>query len=135
MPVSIDGAGSGFRVPSGCRSNSMKTLFQIFDVPLALAGDAEAHGLGARQVVSAEVVNLRAPSARSRVAHLPEVVRTEFADPSGRQVLLPDFVRIVVAGDEGDLSQLKIVACSRSGGSFHTAVSSSHANRIASVLK
>jgi hypothetical protein len=29
MPVSIDGAGSGWSVPSGCRSNSMNTLFQI----------------------------------------------------------------------------------------------------------
>ncbi len=29
MPVSIEGAGSGFNRPSGWRSNSMKTLFQI----------------------------------------------------------------------------------------------------------
>jgi hypothetical protein len=28
-PVSIEGAGSGFSSPPACRSNSMKTLFQI----------------------------------------------------------------------------------------------------------
>ena len=29
IPVSIEGAGRGVRAPSACRSNSMKTLFQI----------------------------------------------------------------------------------------------------------
>jgi hypothetical protein len=29
MPVSIDRAGRSRSTPSGCRSNSMKTLFQI----------------------------------------------------------------------------------------------------------
>jgi hypothetical protein len=29
MPVSMDGAGSAFKTPSLCRSNSMNTLFQI----------------------------------------------------------------------------------------------------------
>ena len=75
MPVSIDGAGSGFSVPSACRSNSMNTLFQISTKRSQLHAGAEAHRLGAGEVVAAEVVDLRAAAARAGLAHLPEVVR------------------------------------------------------------
>ena len=56
--------------------------------------------LGARDVVSLEVVELRARPARTGVPHRPEVVlRAELVDPVGRDALrLPELVRLLVPG-------------------------------------
>ena len=68
-----------------------------FDVAVAGAGHAEAHRLGAGEVVPAEVVHLGAAAAGPRFAHRPEVVLAQLADPLGRQVPTPDGVGVVVA--------------------------------------
>ena len=52
-------------------------------------------------MVAAEVVHLRAPPARPRVAHLPEVVGAQLADLPGRQQPPPDRVGLLVARHHG----------------------------------
>ena len=69
------------------------------DVAVALARDAQAHGLGAGQVVAAEVMHLGAPPARPGLAHRPEIVLAQLADPVRRQVPAPDLVGLLVARD------------------------------------
>ena len=101
-PVSIEGFGSGVRVPSALRSNCMNTRFQNLEPAVAVAGDPLAAAAGlllrARDVVPLEVVELGARPARPRVAHRPEVVlRAELVDPIGRDALrLPELERLLV---------------------------------------
>ncbi len=71
------------------------------DVAVAVAGDAEADRFRTGEVVAAEVVHLRASPARPGVAHLPEVVGTQFADLPGRQQPAPDRVGLFVARHHG----------------------------------
>src|SRR3954469_21811579 len=80
IPVSMDGAGSGWRTPSASRSYCMKTRFQISRIcPASVISSnsscdtwvppAVAGGLGA-----AIDVDLAAGAAGAGVGHLPEVV-------------------------------------------------------------
>jgi hypothetical protein len=77
-----------------------------FDVAIAAALEATARAagrlLGARNVLAAVVVNLRAAAAGAGIAHLPEVVGgAQLPDPFGRQHRLPDAIRLVVPRNPG----------------------------------
>ena len=74
MPVSIDGAGSGLSVAVRLPVELHEHVVPDLDVAVAAALDAAADRLRARQMIAAEVVDLRAAAARAGVAHLPEVV-------------------------------------------------------------
>ncbi len=70
------------------------------DEAVAVARRAQAGRRAARQIVAAEVVDLRAPAARTGVAHRPEVVgRAELDDAVGRHEIQPPRIRVVVARD------------------------------------
>ena len=76
------------------------------DVAVAAALHAEAGAAAcfrlAREVATAEVVDLRAAAAGPGVAHLPEVVRRpELADAFSGEVLPPDLIGLVIAGHAG----------------------------------
>ena len=109
------------------------------DVAIAAAVDAEAGLAGAllfaRDLGAAIVVDLGAAAARARFAHLPEVLRQpELGDPRGRDELRPD--RRAPRRRAGcPPSPLKMVGNSRSAGRFHSFVSISQANGMASRLK
>ena len=90
--MSTDGLGSGISVPSACRSNCMKTRFQISRNRPASAPSTNASceklgalgvrplaaGAGGEREVLREVrevhVDLGARAAGAGVGHLPEVV-------------------------------------------------------------
>ena len=110
-----------------------------FDVPVAAAIDAPAWTAGAflvaRNVVAAEVVNLRTASARARVAHLPEILgQSQLGDRGSAGTNRCQIVKASSSRGIPD-SPLKIVGKRRSGGRCHTVVNSSQAKGIASALK
>ena len=83
-----------------CRSNSMNTLFQISTYRSQLHSMPRQTGSRAGQLVAAKVIDLRAPSARPRFPHRPEVVgRAQLADPLRRHQRLPCIVGLVVPRD------------------------------------
>ena len=95
----IDGGGRQRRQrPVGLPLELHEDVVPDFDVAVAVAIDAAARGRGARQVVAAVVVDLRAAAARPGVAHRPEVLRgPQLRNAFRRHQLPPDGVRLVVA--------------------------------------
>ena len=97
-PVSIDGLGSGVRVPSGAWLYCMNTRFQN-SMKRSPCGIVQRAAVGAERRAAVDV-DLAARPARAGVAHLPEVVLVaEALDALHRHadLLVPDRLGLVVA--------------------------------------
>ena len=103
MPVSIEGRGSGTRLPPSCCSYCMNTRFQI---SMKRSPSASAEPGGPPGICVAVVVeDFRAGAARAGVAHRPEIVGA--GDAQDLAVgeacdLLPQLEGVVVVDIDGD---------------------------------
>ena len=110
-PVSIDGLGSGVRVPSGAWSYCMKTRFQN-SMNRSPCGSRSGPAVGA-EVRTAVEVQLGARAAWPRLTHLPEVVLVaEALDALHRHAddVVPDLLGLVVALVDGDPDAVAVEA-------------------------
>ena len=109
--MSIDGFGSGVRVPSGAWSYCMKTRFQN-SMNRSPWGSCERAAVGAERRAAVDV-QLAARTARAGVAHLPEVVLVaEALDALHRHAddVVPDLLGLVVAVVDGDPDAVAVEA-------------------------